>query len=442
MNELKKTSPINNMNSIQYIFDVGCDNTVEREPREEIGDSSVQLELMNPFYEVKREKPIDISFDMDEKGVISYSDPFCKHCHSHKVTKHGYNARDLVTEDGKYYYAKVQWYYCSDCGKYSQTEFTGQYKNYCNFSNKTKERSISVRENSWYPFRKLSELYQIFSGILISHETVRKAQIITNKLYYLNQDIKPSGFYGYDVQWEPLDDGYHYRHLLFDLVNNAPVAELLAPDEDLKTTYEFINKSIKPIDRKAIVTDLKPGYDTVMNKLGFKHQQCIYHLRLAINERIKRYLKQKDIELRIQFQKANEKISEYKLNKLIKKEINQIKDKINLYKQLFFRLFEQKTYDNAIIYLNLLKNEINNFPEVLKNYLIKDFFPKYKKFLWFLKPEFKGKLTRTDNDSEMYFHATLPKAEKKRYRTENGVFNQICNRKNGWMKNIKSQLTK
>ena len=261
-------------------------------------------------------------------------------------------------------------------------------------------------------------------------------------MYYLNQEIKPSGFYGYDVQWEPLDDGYHYRHLLFDLVNNAPVAESLAPDEDLKTTYEFINKSVKPIDRKAIITDLKPGYDGVMKKLGFKHQHCIYHLRLTINERIKKFLKQKDIELRIQFKKENEKISEYKLNKKVKKEIENLKDEINIYKQLFFELFEQQTYDKAISYIDLLRNEINNFPEVLKNYLIKDFFPEYKKFLWFLEDEFKGKLTRTDNDSEMYFHATLPKAEKKRYRTEEGVFNQICNRKNGWMKNIKSQLTK
>ena len=112
------------------------------------------------------------------------------------------------------------------------------------------------------------------------------------------------------------------------------------------------------------------------------------------------------------------------------------------YKQFFFEIFEQKTYNEAINYVNLLKNEINNFPEVLKNYLIKDFFFLYKKFLWFLKDEFKGKLTRTDNSSEMYFHATLPKAEKKRYRTENGIFNQILNRKNGWMKKLKSQLTK
>lgn len=120
-------------------------------------------------------------------------------------------------------------------------------------------------------------------------------------MYYLNQDIKPSGFHVCDVQWELLDDEFYYNHLLFDLINNAPVAELLVPDEGLKTTYDFINKSVNPINRKAIVTDLKPGYDSVMNKLGFKHQHCIYHLRLAINERIKKFLKQKNIELRIHF---------------------------------------------------------------------------------------------------------------------------------------------
>ena len=30
-----------------------------------------------------------------------------------------------------------------------------------------------------------------------------------------------------------------------------------------------------------------------MKKLGFKHQHCTYHLHLAVNERIKKYLKQK-----------------------------------------------------------------------------------------------------------------------------------------------------
>ena len=284
----------------------------------------------------------DVTYlDVDENGVFSYSDPFCKHCHSHKVTKHGYNTRDLINENGEHVIVKVQRYYCPVCGKYSQTEFNGEYENYCNFSNETKERSIKVHEISWYPFRKLKELYQFFCGIEISHETVRKAQIVTNSLYYLNKEIQPSGFYGYDVQWEPLDDGFHYRHLLFDLVNNAPVAELLAPDEELKTTYDFINKSLKPIDRKAIVTDLKPGYDSVMQKLGFKHQHGTYHLRLAVNERIRKHLKEKDLEFRVNELKENETISKSKLDEKVETKIEELKSEINIYKQLIFELFNQ-----------------------------------------------------------------------------------------------------
>ena len=442
MNKSKKTSPINNLESVQYIFCVECENTVERKGRTQIEDSSVQMKLMEPFYKVKREKPINISFNVDENGVFSYSDPFCKHCHSHKVTKHGYNSRNLINEDGEHVIVKVQRYYCPVCGKYSQTEFKGEYENYCNFSNETKKQSIKVREISWYPFRKLKELYKFFCGIEISHETVRKAQIVTNNLYYLNEEIQPSGFYGYDVQWEHLDDGFHYRHLLFDLVNNAPVAELLAPDEELKTTYDFINKSLKPIERTGIVTDLKPGYDTVMQKLGFKHQYCTYHLRLAVNQRIKKYLKEKDLELRLNTLKENERISKSKLDELVENKIKELKSEINIYKQLIFELFNQQTYDKALNYMDMLKQEFINFPEILQKFLEKDLFREYKKYIWFLKKEYKGKLTRTDNDSEMYFHATLPKSEKKRFRTEQGIFNQIFNRKNGWMKKIKSQLTK
>ena len=93
------------------------------------------------------------------------------------------------------------------------------------------------------------------------------------------------------------------------------------------------------------------------------------------------------------------------------------------------KLFDCETYKEALEYIELIKQELNNFPPVLKEYLTKNFLPEYKKYIVFLKDEFKGKLTRTNNYSEMYFHATLPKAEKKRYRTEKGIFNQIYNRK-------------
>ena len=104
-----------------------------------------------------------------------------------------------------------------------------------------------------------------------------------------------------------------------------------------------------------------------MRNLGLKHQHCTFHLNLSINERIRKYLKQKEIELRIKFQKENKNISQYQLNKLVKKELKEIKEEINIYKELIFELFEQQTHDKAIRYVNLLKQEINNFSDVLKN---------------------------------------------------------------------------
>ena len=90
------------------------------------------------------------------------------------------------------------------------------------------------------------------------------------KLFYLNPDIKPSGFYSYDVQWESINKGCYYRHLLFDLVNNAPIAELLAPDESTEITYKFINKSIKPHEKKSHRNRLKTRTRHYNEKPRFK----------------------------------------------------------------------------------------------------------------------------------------------------------------------------
>ena len=56
--------------------------------------------------------------------------------------------------------------------------------------------------------------------------------MVTNELYYLNKDIR---HYGYWVQWEPLDDG--------PIIDTY--CRTICPNEDLKTTYEFINKSVQ-----------------------------------------------------------------------------------------------------------------------------------------------------------------------------------------------------
>ena len=55
-------------------------------------------------------------------------------------------------------------------------------------------------------------------------------------------------------------------------------------NDNVKKIFDIKNRSLdKPLPWLiSSSTDLKPGYDGVMSKLGFKHQHCIYHLRLSI----------------------------------------------------------------------------------------------------------------------------------------------------------------
>ena len=50
---------------------------------------------------IKHEAPSDKSVFESSNGVFGYNEPFCKHCHSHKVVKTGYNTRELYTKDGE-----------------------------------------------------------------------------------------------------------------------------------------------------------------------------------------------------------------------------------------------------------------------------------------------------------------------------------------------------
>ena len=53
------------------------------------------------------------------------------------------------------------------------------------------------------------------------------------------------------------------------------------------------------IKRKvAITTDLDKKYHRIIEKLGFKHQLCIFHTLKSLNKLLKNYLKQKTTTLK------------------------------------------------------------------------------------------------------------------------------------------------
>lgn len=70
--------------------------------------------------------------------------------------------------------------------------------------------------------------------------------------------------------------------LLFDLINNVPVASMLSEKLSVDIIKNFIDISIPYKDRTAIVTDLKPEYDEIMEELDFVHQHCTFHLEKTL----------------------------------------------------------------------------------------------------------------------------------------------------------------
>ena len=163
-----------------------------------------------------------------------------------------------------------------------------------------------------------------------------------------------------------------------------------------------------------------------MRELGFVHQHCTFHLLLNIYDTISPEL----TKMRKEFERN-----------LKNMELNLCDTEINEYLSLIYQLFKQQTYDKAIKYVDLLKRESINFPKLLKDYMDEKFFPEYKKFIHFLEKRHKGKLDNTNNQIENYIGNTMPRAHKKKFRTMEGVFNQIMLQKNGWIEKRNQELT-
>lgn len=416
MYKQNKPFPISNLSDVQYKF-CGYSDPVRKESED-----------------------VNRSVFLNSKGVWEYERPFCKHCNHRHLIKKSFNNKLIYSEDGKAFNIKVKRYVCKKCGKSSQTEFTEDYNPYCNFSKKTKEKALKIKGLDNISLRTITKSFKIFSNIHISHETIRKELKQLDKLEFRDDEMKVSGHFGYDVQWIKTDDAkgkWAYRHVLFDLINNRPLAEEITLKENSKTIYQFLNKNTQPYQRKSIVTDLKPEYDKIMTKLGFKHQYCTFHLDLNIIKNINNYLNPKIKKYKNKIKKQNPKFSKKRIKKEAELLIKDEKDEIYEYYHLFKELFKKETYKKALDYIEFLKNELDKFPTILKDYLNTNFFPKYKKFITYLDPFLNGKLNQTNNKTENYIGNTLSKADKRKFRTNQGAFDYIYLRYLNWKENQK-----
>ena len=387
------------------------------------------------------ESILDDKYFVNSQGILEERDPYCKHCGSRKCIRKGYNWRLLYLEDGTPIRIKVKRYKCKKCKRKFQVEFTEYWGKFCNYSNKVKSKAKKLLQHGWKSLRNIGNDFKTLLDFDISHESVRRALKNDGGLYWLNEDIELSGYYGYDAQWIRKEGDWIYRLELFDIINNMPVACLISEKETPEIVEEFIDRSIPLKDRKAIITDLKEEYDQVMRNLGFAHQHCTFHFIKNVTTNLKPKITEEINKYEAELRKTHPNISKSKLKKMCKTKKEEITDEIKIYLRLLYELFHQQSFDKAINYIELLKRELPNFPEMMQEYLKHNFFPVYRKYLVFLEKPYIRKLESTNNKIENYFGNTLDKHTKRIYRTPEGIFDYIMARKNGWIDNQKKVLT-
>ena len=147
-----------------------------------------------------------------------------------------------------------------------------------------------------------------------------------------------------------------------------------------------------------------------MRDLKFKrHQYCIFHFKLSINKLIREHLRDLRIEqtqiLKKRFKNPSQKFIDEEVEKIVKDEKREIRYAL----EILYYLFKERTYFKALSYFELIRANLVNFPEFLKEYLENNFMPIHKKFLYHLEFSHKDKLDRTNNQTEGFFRSTMPR---------------------------------
>ena len=241
------------------------------------------------------------------------------------------------------------------------------------------------------------------TGINVSHQTIEN-WILQSK--YKNKDLlnRYSGYYIFDVEWVKIKGRWNYRFTLFDSKQNTVVADEIYSKEDSKNVKEFLEKNTMNKEKIAITTDLDKKYKPIIEKLGFKHQWCLFHAFKNFNKTINNYINE---------------------NNLCKEE----RDKIREEKLKLFSLFESKSYKSARNKFNKILNEIKQFSEIIQSIVFDSLLPYFKTYFNFLNDK---NIEYTSNKIENFFKRTLPKSVKKLMKTKKGVKSRITLRTEIW----------
>ena len=417
---------------IQSTFDVGDFKHPDKNVKVKSKDKLHQIKLVegeNPLVDKKVDSD-DIY--IDENGVYHYVIPHCSHCKSRNVTKHDTNLTPVYSKEGKKEHVRVKKYRCKNCGKGSQVEFNGEFEKYSGLPHNLSNKIEKLNSLHWISLRDITKIIKIILGISITHEYVRKAELITDELYWCNEEYMNAKYVNYDCQWIPVDEGWMYLHVLIDNHNKKVIAIELTPDEEKQTIKSFLEKSWK-VRPKVMITDSKVGYhELIKDELRIEHQECIIHFKKSLNRKIRKEINKikNRIKGSILFDSPN--ISDYALDNQTEELMEPIYEEYGYYKDKILKAFEFDTFEESTQYIQSLRNEVKNWPEAICKYVTDQFLDIHRRFILYKHEDYKGKIPADNNLSETKIGWGASKFEKRKYRTGLGFFNHLVSRIKYW----------
>ncbi|MBU4535825.1 MAG: hypothetical protein KKF16_08410 [Euryarchaeota archaeon] len=161
------------------------------------------------------------------------------------------------------------------CGKKFKTDISEIVEENSNFTHDFKSKCLELVGLFFGSVRNVAYKVKKDTGVNISQQTIENWILEYEKE---NKESKNSysGYYIFDVEWVKINGVWNYRFTLFDSKQNIIVADEIYSKENSKNIKEFLEKNTRNKNKITITTDLDEKYKPIIEKLGFKHQWCLF----------------------------------------------------------------------------------------------------------------------------------------------------------------------
>ena len=305
----------------------------------------------------------------------------------------------------------AQQYICTKCGQthVAKPKSREKYKVYETKITKSFALMQAIEYNS---LRNIGKFIELEEHTQPSPQTIKNYIMEeSEKLRELNENITYSGHYGYDEQHITIKTEKYYILAIIDVKLRVLVAFDVVTHLKKEVIEKFIDNATKEHAKHSLTTDNKKVYRGIAERLGFKHNLCIFHQIKNFNEKFDEVLKN---------------------DKLTDDEVRQIID----YGTEIQDMLYSTTYERAEKRFNQLLDEINKFPEEFQK-LLKNMKPVFREFMGHLKDK---NLASTNNAMENFFGVVMPKKLKYIFKTPSGVIDYLTIKAHNWNKKVIDEL--